>query len=45
MSKYEVISGSYFPLFGPNTVFSLNAGKYGPEVTTYLGSFHAVSAF
>ena len=24
-------SGPYFPAFGLNTVFSPNAGKYGPE--------------
>ena len=33
MSKYGVISGSYFPVFG------LNTGKYGPEKTPYLDSF------
>ena len=37
MSKYGVISGPYFPEFSPNT------GKYGPEITQYLGTFHAVS--
>ena len=37
MSKYGVISGPYFPVFSPNT------GKYGPEITPYLGTFHAVS--
>ena len=26
----------YFPVFGPNT------GKYGPEITPYLDTFHAV---
>ena len=36
MSKYGVISGSYFPVFSPNT------GKYGPEITPYLYTFHAV---
>ena len=36
MSKYGVISGPYFPLFG------LNTGKYGPEVTPYLDTFHPV---
>ena len=36
MSKYGVISGPYFP------VFSLNRGKYGPETTLYLNTFHAV---
>ena len=36
MSKYGVISGPYFPVFG------LNTGKYGPERTPYLNTFHAV---
>ena len=36
VSKYGVISGPYFPVFNPNT------GKYGPEITPYLGTFHAV---
>ena len=36
MSKYGVISGQYFPVFDPNT------GKYGPEITPYLDTFHAV---
>ena len=36
MSKYEVTSGPYFPVFSPNT------GKYGPEITPYLDTFHAV---
>ena len=36
VSKYVVISGPYFPVFGMNT------GKYGPEITTYLDTFHAV---
>ena len=31
-----VISGLDFPVFG------LNMGKYGPEVTPYLDTFHAV---
>ena len=26
-------------------VFSLNAGKYGPEKTPYLDTFHAVNKF
>ena len=34
--KYGVISGPYF------RVFRLNAGKYGPEMTPYLDTFHAV---
>ena len=36
MTKYRVISGPYFPVFG------LNTGKYGPEITPYLDTFHAV---
>ena len=36
MSKYEVFSGLYFP------VFSANTGKYGPEKTPYLNTFHEV---
>ena len=39
MSKYEVFSGPYFPVFG------LNAGKYGTEKTPYLDTFHAVYMF
>ena len=31
-------SGPYFP------VFSSNTGKYGPEKTLYLDTFHAVYA-
>ena len=38
VSKYGVISGPYFP------VLSLNTGKYGPEITPYLDTFHAVFA-
>ena len=36
VSKYGVISGPYFSAFG------LNTGKYGPEITPYLETFHAV---
>ena len=36
MSKYGVISGPYLPVFSPDT------GKYGPEITPYLDTFHAV---
>ena len=36
MSKYGGISGPYFPVFG------LSTGKYGPEITPYLDTFHAV---
>ena len=34
VSKYGVISGPYFPVFSPIT------GKYGLEITPYLGTFH-----
>ena len=37
MSKYGVISGPHFPVFG------LNTGKYGPEITPYLDTFRAVA--
>ena len=36
VSKYGVISGSYF------SVFSANTGKYGPEITPYLDTLHTV---
>ena len=36
MSRYGVISGPYFPVFG------LNAGKYGLEITPYLDTFYAL---
>ena len=36
VTKYEVISGPYI------SVFSLNIGKYGPEITPYLDTFHVV---
>ena len=36
VSKYGVFSGPYFPVFSPN------AGKYGPEKSPYLDTFHAV---
>ena len=36
MSKYGVISDPYFPVFG------LNTGKYEPEITPYLDTFHTV---
>ena len=35
-SEYGVISGPYFSVFSPNTE------KYGPEITPYLDTFHAV---
>ena len=34
--NYGVISGPYFPVFNPNT------GKYEPEITPYLDTFHTV---
>ena len=34
--KYGVVSGAYFPVFG------LKTGKYRPEITPYLNTFHAV---
>ena len=47
MSIYGVFSGSYFPSFGLNTerysVFTPNAGNYGPEKTPYLDTLHAVA--
>ena len=36
VSKYGVISGLY------SSVFGLNTGKYEPEITPYLDTFHAV---
>ena len=36
MSKYGVISGTYFPVFSPNR-------NNGPEITPYLDIFHEVS--
>ena len=35
-SKDGVFPGPYFPVVG------LNTGKYGPEKTPYLDTFHAV---
>ena len=53
MSKYGANSDPYFPAFGLNTerdtpylsVFSPKAGKYGPEKTQYLDTFHVVTIF
>ena len=39
VSKYGVISGPYFPVFG------LNTGKYRPEITPYLDTFHVEYLF
>ena len=36
VSKYRVFCGPYFPVFSPHT------GKYGPEKTPYLDTFHTV---
>ena len=35
LPKYRAFSGPYFSVFG------LNTGKYGPEKTPYLDTFHA----
>ena len=39
MFKYVVIPSPYFLVFG------LNTAKYGPEITPYLDTFHAVTVF
>ena len=39
VSKYGVFNGPYFSVFSPNR------GKYGPEKTPHLDTFHAVSYF
>ena len=48
LSKYGVFSGPCFPAFRLNTpylsVFSPNAGKYGPEKIPYLDTFHTVTS-
>ena len=36
VSKYGFVSVPYFSVFSPNT------GNYGPEITPYLDTFHAV---
>ena len=36
VSKYVVIFGPYFPVFG------LNTGKYKPGISTYLDTFYAM---
>ena len=50
MSKYGVISGPYFPVFGLDTeVYGVNLRiqseyrKYGPEITPRLDTFYAMS--
>ena len=42
VSKNGVISGPYFPIREKISVFSPNTGKYGPEISPYLDTFHAV---
>ena len=49
VSKYGVISGLYFPAFGLNAEryfaplrVQPECGKYGPEITRYLDTFHVV---
>ena len=48
MVKYGVISGPYFLVFRLNTekisAFSPKTGKYRPEITPYLDTFHAVTS-
>ena len=44
VSKYGVISGPYFPVFGLIYRINLRTGKYGPEITPYLNSFHSLKA-
>ena len=39
MSKYGVISAPHTKYL---SVSNPNAGKYGPEITLYLDTFHAV---
>ena len=45
-AQIRSFSGPYFPVFLVRilSVFSPNAGKYGPEKTPYLDTFHAVDA-
>ena len=43
VSKYGNFSGLFFPHLEYVSVFSPNRGKYGPEKTPYLDTFHAVS--
>ena len=41
--KYIAFSGLYFPVFGWNMdICFVNAGKYRPEITSYLDTFHPV---
>ena len=42
MFKYEVIFGPYFSVLGLNTEI-YGVEKYGPEITPYFETFHAVS--
>ena len=43
LSKYGVLSGPYFPIFGLNTeIYGVNTWKYRPEKTPYLDTFLAV---
>ena len=51
MSEYGVFYGPYFPTFGLNSEIyrkspiQCQCGKYGPEKTPYLDTFHAVMHF
>ena len=46
VSKCAVFSGLYFPVVGLNkeiySIFNPNKGKWGPEKTPYLDTFHLV---
>ena len=44
VSKYGAFSGPYFPVLGSNTEIYGKYGKYGPEKTPYLDTFHTVYA-
>ena len=42
MESFVTIVNGFKPFF---PVFGLNTGKYGPEKTLHLGTFHAVYQF
>ena len=37
------MSGPYFPVLGLNTEYC--TGKYGPDITPHLNTFHAVLVY
>ena len=46
VSKYGVISGSYFPVFGLNkSPYSVRIQENMDKITLYLDTFHAVISF